>query len=152
MEIGHTGAAQEDRFAAVLGDRPRDLGTQELARARTRLFEGQHRELGGSDLPAMVREPVFADEMLERRDRPAECRDDREAAGDERSHVHRGLGDADHGRTRELAGGFEARIVEAGDDVAVEALRLGLADLLQEPRHAEGLVVPALDRDRPHCR
>ena len=38
------------------------------------------------------------------------------------------LADADDGRGRELAGGVEAGVVEAGDDMGVRPLGLGAAD------------------------
>ena len=45
---------------------------------------------------------------------------------------------------------FEARVAEAGDDVAVDAFALAGGDLLQQAGHGQRLVVVALDRGRAH--
>ena len=47
-KIGHTGAAEHDRFGAVLYERPLDLQFDEQPRVGARLFERQHRNLGGA--------------------------------------------------------------------------------------------------------
>jgi hypothetical protein len=62
------------------------------------------------------------------------------------------LPDPDHRRVGDRARRIEARIVEAGDDMRVRALAVGLANTSEHAGHGERLVVKALDRDRPHVR
>ena len=62
------------------------------------------------------------------------------------------FGDPGLKAARELARGLQARVAEAGDHVAVDAVALAGRDLLQQAGHGQRLVVVALDGDRAHGR
>ena len=66
--------------------------------------------------------------------------------------MHRGLGDADDRSVRDLAGGAQAGIVEAGDEIALALFGYALAHLVEHAERADRLVVMPLDRDRTHGR
>jgi hypothetical protein len=66
--------------------------------------------------------------------------------------VHGGLGNADHRSPRHLAGGVQAGVAEAGDDVAVDVFVFAKADRGQQTRHAHRLVVVAFDGRRAAFR
>ena len=55
------------------------------------------------------------------------------------------LADSDHRRKRQRARGIEAGIVEAGDDMCINALRLGRGDALQHARNRKRSVIIAFD-------
>ena len=90
--------------------------------------------------------------MLQDRARARERRDHGEAGRDQARKVHRGLRDPDHGPLGKLARREQARIAEAGDDVAVDALGLALEHLVQDADRGKGLIVVILDRGRTHRR
>ncbi len=78
--------------------------------------------MSSASTPAQRRPmPRRLDHVLELRDAAAQRRDDREPARHHARGGERGLADADHRRRRQLAGGVEAGVAEAGDQVAVEA-------------------------------
>src|SRR5205823_13719814 len=115
------------------------------ARGRTLPFETQHGQVGRADVPAEPGHAVGLHELPGDTARALERRDDREAGGDHAGGVHRRFRDAEDGAAGDLARGQETGIPEARDDVAIAAVRLARADLLEEAEHADGLVVVALD-------
>ena len=62
---------------------------------------------------------------------------------------HGRLADANHRNIQQLAAGFQARIVETGDDQSIDTIRGTLAGLLQQAGQAIGLIVVAFDTDGP---
>ena len=149
-EIGHAGAAEHDRFGAVMRERSFDLLFDEAPRVGAWLFEREHRNFGGADAGAARAEPVFREVVLDRNNRARERRHDAEFRRDQARHVERGFADANDWRRRRASRRLEPGIVETGDDEGVRVARL--ADLLDQARNGERLVEIALDAGRPDSR
>src|SRR5213592_3685360 len=151
-EVGHAGAAEDDRVGVVFLQSPPALLDDGDARGRALPFEIQHGEVGRADVAAEPGHAVGLHELPGDAARALERRDDRESGGDHAGGVHRRFRDAQDGAAGDLARRQETGIAEARDDVAIAAVRLALADLLEEAEHADGLVVVALDGHGAHGR
>src|SRR5207302_2084888 len=103
----------------------------DAARFGARLFEIEHRQISGADAAADARHAVILRELLRDDAGALEGGYDREPGRDQARHMHRGLGDADDRSRRDLSCREQARIAEAGDDVAIAPLRLALAHLVE---------------------
>src|SRR5438132_6428789 len=151
-EVGHAGAAEDDRVGVVLLQGPPALLDDGDARGRALPFEIQHGEVGRADVAAETGHAVGLHELPRDAARALERRDDRESGGDHAGGVHGRFRDAEDGAAGDLARGQETGIAEARDDVTIAAVRLALADLLEEAEYADGLVVVAFDGHRAHGR
>lgn len=149
-EVSHAGAAEHDGFRPIVADRGGDLRGDLAESISIALLEREHRDLGGADASAALGETVFPQIMLDRHDRDTEGRHHGKTRRDQARHVEAGFPDADHRRFRGGTRGVEAGVVEAGDDVGVGAVAVGVADAAEHAGHGEGFVVKALDRDRAH--
>src|SRR5437870_4868624 len=151
-EVGHAGAAEDDRVGVVLLQGPPALLDDGDARDRALPFEIQHGEVGRADVAAETGHAVGLHELPRDAARALERRDDRESGGDHAGGVHGCFRDAEDGAAGDLARGQETGIAEARDDVTIAAVRLALADLLEEAEYADGLVVVVLDGHGAHGR
>ena len=124
-----------------------DFRAEPVPCAGIRILQREHRDLGRPHPAAQLRVAVAPRQMLQGRHRPAQRRDHREAAGDDRRHLHRRLADADHRGGGHASRRVDSGVVEAPDDHAG-----GLGVRLHRVEHRgnrEDLVVVPLDALRP---
>src|SRR3981189_312980 len=84
-------------------------------------FEVQYRNPAGVDASAEPASAVAAGEVLCPAAGAVEGGDDAEAAAEVARGAQGGFGEADNGAAGEFPGGVQARVAEAGDDVAVRS-------------------------------
>lgn len=148
-EVGHAAAAQHDGADIVLVAGPPALVDDPHQGGIAVLLQVEHRDLRGANPPAVVGEAVLVEQVLGDDAGAPQGGDDGEAGADQGGHVEGGLGDTDHRRPGQLAGGQQAGVTETGDHVGIGALALPGQHLLEHADRTDGLVEVALDGDWP---
>ena len=144
-EIRHPGAAEHDGFGSILGFRQLDLRANPGYGVGCGIIQFEHRHLGGAHAGAAPVEPVFQKVCLDGRDGARQRGDHRETVTQKAGEMKRRLTNSDDRRVGGAACRLKPGIVEARHDMPRDALRLALGDFGQQARHAERLVVIALD-------
>ncbi|MCY1232964.1 hypothetical protein D9M72_454820 [compost metagenome] len=104
------------------------------------LFQRQHRHVHRTDLAAAMTGTIGASQILDDRHGSGQGGDDRKAGRDVHRHLHGRLTDADHRTTGDLTRSTKARVIEAGDDIGVDAAHLTLTNLCEHRRYGHGFV------------
>ena len=146
--VGHAAAAEDDGAGAVLVAGAARFGEQDAA-AGGAVFELKHRDFGGAHALALVGVAVGGEQVLGDDDGALQGRHHREAGGEHGGNLEGGLGDAEHRRPGQLAGGGQAGVAETGDDVGVGAGRFAAQDFLADTDGGDRLVEMAFDGNWP---
>jgi len=110
------------------------------------LLQRQHRNVGRADSRTARRQTVALEVLLKDRDGASKRGDHAESSGHQRRQMIGGFTDADHRRVGQRSGCVEAGVVEAGDDVGIDAGLPGGKDFGEEARQTQRSVEEALDR------